>query len=175
MTTLKSLTITALLGGAMMLSSPSAVPAQESMTREQLVGTWHLVSFKSTSGNQVSYPLGERPGGYVGFTATRFWVMLVDEGRKTPAAVLPSDAEAISLMRTHAAYTGRYDTDPTQTPTGIKVTIHVDAASNQAITGTHRSFFMRVDGNKLTIETSTAINAITGVTAFAQLEFVKAN
>jgi hypothetical protein len=159
--------------GTIVLSVP--VQAQHVTTKGQLVGTWHLVSFKSTSGDQVSDPLGEHPGGYVGFTATRFWVMLVDEGRKAPAAVLPSDAEAISLMRTHAAYTGKYDTDPAQTPAGIKVTIHVDAASNQAITGTDRSFFMRVDGNKLTIETSTTVNAITGVTAFAHLDFVKAD
>jgi hypothetical protein len=83
--------------------------------------------------------------------------------------------EAISLMRTHAAYTGKYDADLAETPAGIKVTIHVDAASNQAITGTNRSFFMRVDDNKLTIETSTTVNAITGVTAFAHLEFANAD
>jgi hypothetical protein len=57
-----------------------------------------------------------RAGGYVGFTESRFWVMLVDETRKTPAAVSPSDGEAISLMRTHAAYTGKYDADPGETP-----------------------------------------------------------
>ena len=159
--------------GTIVLSVP--LHAQQVMTKDQLVGTWHLVSFKSISGDQISYPLGERPGGYVGFTGTRFWAMLVDETRKAPAAVLPSDAEAISLMRTHAAYTGKYDSNPAQTPAGIKVTIHVDAASNQAITATDRTFFMRVDGNKLTIETSTAVNAITGVTALANLEFVKAD
>jgi hypothetical protein len=37
--------------------------------------------------------------------------MLVDETRKAPAAVLPTDAEAISLMRTRRAYTGKYDGD----------------------------------------------------------------
>jgi hypothetical protein len=159
--------------GMMIASVP--LPAQQAMTKDQLIGTWNLVSFTSTSGDQISRPLGEHPGGYVGFSVTRFWVMLVDETRKTPAAVLPNDAEAVSLMRTHAAYTGKYDTDSPQTPAGIKVTVHVDAASNQAIKGTDRSFFMNVVGNKLTIETSTAVNAITGVTAFARLEFVKAD
>jgi hypothetical protein len=159
--------------GTIVLSVP--VHAQQVTTKDQFVGTWHLVSSKSTSGNQISYPLGEHPGGYVGFTGTRFWVMAVDETRKAPAAVLPSDTEAISLMRTHAAFTGKYDSDPVQTPAGIKVTIHVDAASNQAIAGTDRSYFMRVDGNKLTMETSTVVNSITGVAAFAHLEFVKAD
>jgi hypothetical protein len=59
--------------------------------------------------NQLS--LGEHPGGYVGFTGTRIWVMLVDKTRKAPLAVLPSDAEAISLMRTRIAYTSKYDSD----------------------------------------------------------------
>jgi hypothetical protein len=175
MVRLKSFLMMTLLGAALLLPSAGTAHAQQGMTKEQLVGTWHLVSFKSTSGSQISDPLGEHPGGYVGFTGARFWVMLVDEARKAPAAVLPSDAEAVSLMRTHAAYTGKYDTDPAQTPAGIKVIIHVDAASNQAITGTDRSFFMRVEGNKLTIETSTTVNAITGVTAFAHLEFAKAD
>lgn len=45
------------------------------------------------------------------------------------------DAEAGSQMKSHAACTGKYDADPTQTPDGIKITVHVDAASNQAIRG----------------------------------------
>jgi hypothetical protein len=164
-----------LIASAIVVGLAMPATAQEATTKDRLVGTWHLVLFTSTSGNEISHPLGEHPGGYVAFTDTRFWVMLVDDTRKAPATVLPTDAEAISLMRTHAAYTGKYDTDPAQTPAGIKVIIHVDAASNQAITGTDRSFFMRVDGNKLTIDTSTTVNAITGVTAFAHLEFVKAD
>ena len=52
--------------------------AQEVMKKDQLVGTWQLATFTATSGNQVSYPLGEHPGGYLGFSPARFWVMLVD-------------------------------------------------------------------------------------------------
>ena len=120
------------------------------MTKDKLVGTWQLVTFTATSGNQVSYPLGEHPGGYIGFSPARFWVMLVDSARKAPAAAALTDAEAVSLMKTSASYTGRYDVDPAQTPDGMKVTVHVDAASNQALTGTNRVFFMHVDGDKLT-------------------------
>ena len=95
--------------------------AQQEMTKDQLVGTWQLVSFKATSGNQVSYPLGEHPGGYIGFSPNRLWVMLVDTTRKAPGAAGMTDAEATSLMRSHAAYTGKYDADPAQMPDGFKI------------------------------------------------------
>jgi hypothetical protein len=155
----------------MVLSVP--LQAQPVTTKDQLVGTWQLVSFTATSGNQVSYPLGEHPGGYIGFSPARFWVMLVDSSRKAPAAAALTDAEAVSLMKTSASYTGRYDVDPAQTPDGIKVTIHVDAASNQALTGTNRVFFMRVDGDKLTLKSPAVVVPMTGLTSVVQLQFVR--
>src|SRR5262249_49019742 len=107
------------------------VNADESTTRNQLAGAWLLKSFKATTGDQVNYPLGEHPGGYVAFSPTRFWVMLVDSTRKAPASSAMTDAEAASSMKSSAAYTGKYVVDPTQTPDGIKLTIRVDAAANE--------------------------------------------
>ena len=70
---------------------------------------------------------------------------------KSSSGATLTDAEAISLMKSQVAYTGKYDVDPAQTPDGIKITIHVDAASNQALTGTNRVFYARVDGNKMSL------------------------
>ena len=156
---------------AIVLSVP--LPAQEVMKKDQLVGTWQLVTFTATSGNQVSYPLGEHPGGYLGFSPARFWVMLVDSTRKAPAAAALTDAEAVSFMKTSASYTGRYDVDPAQTPDGMKVTIHVDAASQQALTGTNRVFFMRVDGDKLTLKSPAVFVPMTGATTAVELRLVR--
>jgi hypothetical protein len=144
------------------------------MTKEKLAGVWQLVSFKATAGDQVSYPLGEHPGGYVGISPTRYWVMLIDSTRKAPAAATLTDAESVSLMKSHVAYTGKYDVDPAQTPDGIKITIHVDAASNQALTGTNRVVYTRVDGNKMTQKSPALVVGTSGVTSVVQLEFVKA-
>jgi Lipocalin-like domain len=99
--------------------------------------------------------------------------MLVDSTRKAQAAAALTDAEAVSLMKTSAAYTGRYDVDPAQTPDGIKVTIHVDAAANQSLTGTNRVFFMRVDGDKLTLKSPAVFVPMTGLTSAVQLQFVR--
>jgi len=112
--------------------------------------------------------------GYIGFSPARFWVMLADSSRKPPIAAALTDAEAITLMRSSAAYTGKYDADDVQTADGIKITIHVDAASNEALVGTDRVFFMRTDGERLRLK-SPAVVIPSGSTSVVRLEFVKAD
>jgi lipocalin-like protein len=147
--------------------------AQETLTKEKLAGPWRLVSFKASTGDKVSYPLGEHPGGYIEITPTRYWLMAIDPGRKAPAAATLTDAESISLMKSHVAYTGKYDVDPAQTPDGIKITIHVDAASNQALAGTDRVFYARLDGTKMTLKSPTLVVGTSGVTSVVEIEYVK--
>jgi hypothetical protein len=149
--------------------------AEEGATKSQLAGAWLLKSFKATSGDKVNYPLGEHPGGYVGFSPTRFWVMLVDTTRQAPASAAMTDAEAASFMKSSAAYTGKYVADPTPTPDGVKITIHVDAAANQGLTGTDRVLFVRVDGDKMTLKSPAIVIPTTGQTSVVQLDFVKAD
>src|ERR1700730_15094574 len=164
-----SLVIAAL--GTIVVSVPSQ--AKTERTKEHLAGTWQDLSFKATSDDKVGYPLGENPGGYAAFTPARFWLLLTDSSRKAPAAAAMTDGEAVSLIKSHAAYTGKYDVDPAQTPDGIKITVHVDAASNQALVGTNRVFYVRVDGNKLTLKSPAIVVPTTGLTSIVQLEFVK--
>jgi hypothetical protein len=159
--------------GTIAMSAPSQ--AQQAMNKDKLVGAWQLVSFKATAGDQVSYPLGEHPGGYVGFSPARIWVMLTDSARKAPATAALTDAEAVSLMKSHAAYTGKYNVDPAQTPDGIKLTIIVEAASNQALTGTTRVLYLFVDGNKMTMKSPAIVVPTSGLKSVVQLEFVKAD
>jgi hypothetical protein len=143
------------------------------MTKNELLGTWQIVSFEAIAEDKVSYPLGERPTGYIGFSPDRFWVMLADSRRQPPLAATLTDAEAISLMRSSAAYTGKYEAVGGQSTDDIKVTTHVDAASNQALVGTDRVFFMRMDGEKLKLK-SPAVVVPNGSTSVVQLEFRKA-
>ena len=99
----------------------------------------------------TSYPLGEHAGGYVEVARQGIGLWPSTPLEKLSGSTL-TDAEAISLMKYQVAYTGKYDVKSAQTPDGIKITIHVDAASNQALTGTNRVFYARVDGNKMFIE-----------------------
>jgi hypothetical protein len=161
----------AVAAGTFAASAPSYAETQTS--KALLVGAWHLVSFKATTGDQTNRPLGEHPGGYIGFSPTRFWVMILDTDRKAPASAALTDAEAVSLMKSSVSYTGKYTADMAQTPDGIKVTVHVDAATNPAITGTDRVFFMRVEGDKLTIKSPAVLIPTTGQTSVVQLDLVK--
>ena len=69
---------------------------------------------------------------------------------------------------------GQYSTAE-QTPEGIKVTARVDAASSQAIFGTDRVYFMRVEGNKMMVKSPSVIVPMTGATSIVEFELVKAD
>jgi hypothetical protein len=143
------------------------------MTKDALLGTWRVLSFQAITEGEVSYPLGRNPTGYIGFSPKRFWVMLADSSRKPPASAALTDAEAVALMRSSAAYTGTYDADEVQTADGIRITIHVDAASNEAFVGTDRVFFMRTNGERLELK-SPAVTIPSGATSVVRLEFARA-
>ena len=154
----------------------AAVPsyAQQATTKDQLIGSWKVLSLKATTGDRVSYPLGEQVSGYVTITPTRFWLLFVDATRKAPAAPALTDAEAVAMMRTQVAWTGKYTTAE-QTAEGIKLTARVDAASSQAIFDTDRVYFIRFDGNKMMVKSPSVIVPMTGATSIVEFELVKAD
>jgi Lipocalin-like domain len=154
------------------VSGPSH--AQQAITKEQLIGSWKVLSLKATTGDKVTYPLGEQVAGYVTITPTRFWLLFVDATRKAPAAPALTDSEAIAMMKTQVAWTGKYRTAE-QTAEGIKLTAHVDAASSQAIFDTDRVYFIRVNGNKMMVKSPGVIVPMTGQTSVVEFELVKAD
>jgi len=154
------------------VSGPSH--AQQAITKDQLIGSWKVLNLKATTGDKVTYPLGEQVGGYVTITPTRFWLLFVDATRKAPAAPALTDSEAIAMMKTQVAWTGKYSTAE-QTAEGIKLTAHVDAASSQAIFGTDRVYFIRVNGNKMMVKSPGVIVPMTGQTSVVEFELVKAD
>jgi hypothetical protein len=147
--------------------------AQQATTRDQLIGSWKVLSLKATTGDKVSYPLGERVAGYVTVTPTRFWLLFVDGTRKAPATATLTDAEAIAMMKTQVAWTGKY-TIGEQTTEGIKLTARVDAASSQAIFDTDRVYFIRVDNDKMKV-TGKVVVPMTGAISVVEFELVKAD
>jgi Lipocalin-like domain len=148
--------------------------AQQATTKDQLIGSWKVLNLKATTGDKVTYPLGEQVAGYVTITPTRFWLLFVDATRKAPAAPALTDAEAIAMMKTQVAWTGKYTTAE-QTPEGIKLTAHVDAASSQAIVDTDRVYLIRVNGNKMMVKSPGVIVPMTGQTSVVEFELVKSD
>jgi Lipocalin-like domain len=157
-----------------MATASSLSHAQQTITKDQLIGSWKVLNLKATSVDKVTYPLGEQVAGYVTITPTRFWLLFVDATRKAPAAPTLTDAEAIAMMKTQVAWTGKYSTAE-QTAEGIKLTAHVDAASSQAIFNTDRVYFIRIDGNKMMVKSPGVIVPMTGQTSIVEFELVKAD
>ena len=90
-----------------------------------------------------------------------------------PASAALTDAEAIAAMKTSVAWTGQY-TIGEQGPDGLKATARVDTASSPALPGTDRVYFMKVEGNKLTMKSPGVIEPMTGVTSALVIELEKA-
>jgi hypothetical protein len=147
---------------------------QQTTARDQIIGTWKVLSLKGLTAGQVKYPLGEQPSGYVTVTATRMWLLFVDSKRAAPTSAALTDAEAIAAMKTSVAWTGQY-TIGEQNPDGLKATARVDTASSPALPGTDRVYFMRVEGNRLTMKSPGVIEPMTGVTSALVIELVKAD
>jgi hypothetical protein len=156
-----------------LVAATTPLYAQQATTKDQLIGSWKVLSLKATSGDKVAYPLGERVAGYVTITPMRFWLLFFDATRKAPAAPALTDAEAIAMMKTQVAWTGKYTAE--QTAEGIKLTARVDAASSQAIFDTDRVYFIRVDGSKMMVKSPGVIVPMTGATSIVEFELVKAD
>jgi hypothetical protein len=147
--------------------------AQQTTTKDQLIGSWKVLNLKATTGDKVTYPLGEQVAGYVTITPTRFWLLFVDATRKAPATPTLTDAEAIAMMKTQVAWTAKYTTAE-QTAEGSKITARVGAASSLAIFDTDRVYFIRVNGNKMMVKGSVIV-PMTGQKSIVEFELVKSD
>jgi Lipocalin-like domain len=165
-----------LLATAALASIATMTPAaaQQTTTKDQLIGSWKVLSLKATTGDKIIHPLGEQVAGYVTITPTRIWLLFVDATRKAPAAPALTDAEAVAMMKTQVAWTGKYATAE-RTVDGIKLIARVDAASSQAIYGTDRVYFIRVEGDKMFVKSPGVIVPMTGATSIVEFELVKAD
>jgi len=146
---------------------------QQTTSKDQLIGSWKVLNLKATTGDKVAHPLGEQVAGYVTITPTRFWLLFVDATRKAPAAPALTDAEAIAMMKTQVAWTGKYTTGE-QTPEGIKLTARVDAASSQALFDTDRVYSIQVNGDKMTVKGTVTV-PMTGQKSIVEFDLVKSD
>ena len=138
------------------LGASSAAVADE---KEKLVGTWKLISAVSEdlSTSQKTNIYKGTPVGFITYGADgRVMTIIVDSGRKKPAANVATAAEAEALFRSMAAYAGTY------TVKGNQV-IHVpDVSWNETWTGTDQIRDYKFDGERLLLATAPSPNPFTG-------------
>lgn len=113
---------------------------------DKLVGSWKMVAFKvqANDSGEIKDALGPRPQGRMILTASGFITNYrVADGRK-PAR---TDAERAELLRTMAAWTGRYRVE------GNKLIVKTESAWNEEGTGSEHPRTYLLEGNKLTLTT----------------------
>ena len=129
--------------GVLLLAS--IVPPVLADEKEQIIGTWKLVSvnYEDQETKALAPVLGANPRGRQIATADGRWLALVTaENRPVPK----TDEERAQALRTMISYSGRYRVE------GNKVTTKVEIAWNEAWVGGEQVRFVRFEGDKLFIE-----------------------
>jgi hypothetical protein len=137
-------------------------------TREALIGTWKMTSWKREivgTGEKLD-ALGPGPTGFLNYGWDgRFYVIVVRKNRQHPATLPPSDDEKLRLFDSMLAYAGTYTLDDE------KAVHHVDASWNQAWTGTDQVRFYKLEGDALSISTAKIRDPYTGQESVHRIEF----
>jgi hypothetical protein len=127
--------------------------------REQLVGTWKLVSAtreEIPSGSRIDQ-LGAAPTGYLNYAPDGRMMAIIARGdRARPAAARPTAAEAEALFKSVLSYAGTYSIS------GNEVTHHVDVSWNEAWTGTRQTRIFQLDGDRLQLSTPASPDPMDG-------------
>lgn len=144
-----------LIGAALLFSSVTAAAQEHRRCAGPQLGTWKLVSLTTTylDSGQTTAAYGAHPIGYLSYGPDcRMYAIIVQENRKGPAGIVPTDAEKLTLFEGLAAYAGTYTID------GDTVSHHVDVSWNQAWTGTTQVRHFSIEGKTLRIRSLPAKN-----------------
>jgi lipocalin-like protein len=122
-------------------------------TKDNLVGTWKLISATDTTENgDVKDSFGRNPTGFLTYTADgRMMCIITFDGRKplsVPDGIMAPAQERAEAFATLVAYAGRY------TLAGDTVTHHVEVAwmENNVKTDQVR-YIVRLQGGRMTLRT----------------------
>ena|SRR5215204_2448020 len=116
--------------------------------RAKLVGVWKLDKFviENVDTKERRPVYGEHPKGVLVMTPERLTLVLTGEGRKAPQ----TDEDRVASFRSMFAYSGPYTVE------GDRLAIKVEIAWNEAWTGTDQVRFVKLEGDKLFVETAPA-------------------
>ncbi len=113
--------------------------------RRRIVGSWTLVSvvYEDQASKQRTPIYGTHPKGVQIATVDGRWLALMTAENR---AVPKTDADRAQALTSMIAYTGRYRVE------GGKVITKVEAAWNEAWVGTEQVRTIRLDGDRLYLE-----------------------
>jgi len=118
---------------------------------ERFIGTWKLVSFEMRSDNQVTYPLGKDPVGYLIYSHEGYMaasLMASKRQRFSSVDILKATTEEIiAAYGTYVAYCGKYEV------TEDKVTHLVEVSLFPNWVGGKQERFYKLEGDELILST----------------------
>jgi len=121
-------------------------------TAKQLGGSWKLTSWIiEVIGERATEPLGPNPKGRMVITPDGYMSVIIAAANRKPGA---NDADSAALLKTLMAYTGKFTID------ADKFTTKVDISWNELLTGTDQARFLKLEGDKLSIQTAEQISAV---------------
>jgi hypothetical protein len=118
---------------------------------ERFIGTWKLISLELRSDDQVTYPFGKDPVGYLmysdeGYMAVAF--MASERQRFSSMDMMNATTEEIvAAAGTFMAYCGKYEV------TEDKVTHLVEVSFIPNLVGEKQERFYKFEGDKLMLKT----------------------
>ena len=133
------------LAFCVMVLFAASAHADDAALRQEIVGTWKLVSvvYEDQATKERTPVYGEHPKGIQIATPQGRWLALMTgEGRPIPK----TDEDRAQALKTMIAYTGRYRIE------NGKVITKVEAAWNEAWVGGEQVRAIRIEGDKLYIE-----------------------
>ena len=151
---------------------PCRVPAQTVSIRQQLLGTWKLVSYvrEDVRTGAKSDVWGPHPSGYIMFGPDgRMMVILVGSDRKAPAGSLATPDEAEGLIKSMLAYAGTYTIDEK----AKTLTYNIDVSWNQTRTGRPVLRSYQLNGDRITLKTQAEADPATGENTIRTVVFDK--
>src|SRR5580693_197292 len=97
------------------------------MEKDNLLGTWKLVSASSTAstGERDEAPYGSGPSGFLTYTADGRVTALISYGGRKPLSMAPKPEEQAEAFKTFFAYAGTFSV------TGDQVVHRVEVSSIQ--------------------------------------------
>ena len=126
-------------------------------SKDELVGTWKLVSATNTSdtGEVTKDAYGQNPTGFLTYTPDGRMMAILTYGGRKPFSALPAPVqEQTEAFSTFFAYAGRY------TLSGDRVIHHVEAAWRQDWVNTDQvRYILKLQGNRLALRTAPIVPA----------------
>jgi hypothetical protein len=124
--------------------------------REQLVGTWHLVSYveRPTDGSASFYPLGEHPEGMIFYTPDGYVSAQLQRSGRHPSGSHDMLDHAQDGTISYVGYSGTYQIDENQQ----QVTHFISISFLPNLLGSAIARTVRIEGDFLYIGTAKPIN-----------------